>query len=273
MAPLTLAVVPSATPGDHRAALDELCAALSTELGEPVRGLLPDSYSDLIRQIELDRVQYAWMSPALAVLASEKQRLEPLLSAVREDRTDFRAVLFVDGNGPFRTIEDLQGKTVAWVDTASAAGYLVPRLHLAAKGIDPSRLFGEELFLRSHAEVVTAVYDGRAQVGATYAHRPPQGQPIRRAGFIDVAPDRPARVLEWTQAIPSDVIVGHGLMSRAQHRAFSAAIQALASRDDGRPLLYRAFHAEQFAPTPRDALRPLLQMVRLARTHGLLHHL
>src|SRR5512135_2939983 len=157
MAPLTLAVVPSAMPGDHRAALEELCAALSAQLGERVRGFLPESYSELISQLELDRVQYAWMSPALVVLASEKQRLEPLLSAVREDRTDYRAVLFVDGNGPFQTIDDLHGKTVAWVDAASASGYLVPRLHLAAKGIDPSRLFGEELFLRSHAEVVRAV--------------------------------------------------------------------------------------------------------------------
>ena len=270
---ITLAVVPSATPGDHRAALDELCAELTPLLGDRVKGMTPDSYSELISQLERDRVQYAWMSPALLVLASEKQRLDPLLSAVREDRTDYRAVLFVDGNGPFQTIDDLAGKTVAWVDTASAAGYLVPRLHLAAKGIDPSRHFGTELFLRSHAEVVRAVYEDRAQVGATYAHRPPAGRPIRRAGFIDVAPDRAARVLEWTQAIPSDVIVGHGLLSRAQHRTFVAAIETLGERDDGRALLYRTFHAERFSPTPRDALRPLFQMVRLARTHGLLHHL
>ncbi len=273
MPPITLAVVPSAMPGDHRAALDELCAAISDVLGERVKGMTPDSYSSLISQLERDRVQYAWMSPALLVLASEKQRLEPLLSSVREDRTDYRSVLFVDGNGPFRTIDDLVGKKVAWVDAASASGYLVPRLHLAAKGIDPSRLFGEELFLRSHAEVVRAVYDGRAHVGATYAHRPPKGEPIRRAGFVDVAPERPARVLEWTQAIPSDLIVGHGLIARSQHRAFAAAIQELAARDDGRELLFQAFHADRFAPTPRDALRPLLQMVRLARTHGLLHHL
>ncbi|MGE5186040.1 MAG: phosphate/phosphite/phosphonate ABC transporter substrate-binding protein [Acidobacteriota bacterium] len=273
MPSITLAVVPSATPGDHRAALDELCGALSTQLGYRVRGMTPESYSELISQLERDRVQYAWMSPALVVLAAEKQRLEPLLSAVREDRTDYRSVLFVADEAPFQRIDDLHGKKVAWVDAASASGYLVPRLHLAAKGIAPARLFGDELFLRSHAEVVRAVYDGRADIGATYAHRPAQGRPIRRAGFIDVAPDRPARVLEWTQAIPSDVIAGHGLLSRTQHRAFAAAIGALAEREDGRALLYRAFHAERFTPTPRDALRPLWQMVRLARTHGLLHHL
>jgi phosphonate transport system substrate-binding protein len=270
---LTLAVVPSATPGDHKVALDALCTTLSRMLETQVRGENPSSYAELISRFEKDRVQYAWMSPALVVLGSEKLRLDPLLSAVREDKTEYRSVLFVDAAGPFKSVDDLLGKKVAWVDPASASGYLVPRLHLAAKGIDPGRLFGEEMFLRSHGEVVRAVFDGRAEVGATYAHRPPPGRPIRRAGFIDVAPDREARVLEWTQSIPSDVIAGHGLLARSQHRTFANAILELSYHDEGRRLLFDAFHAEKFALTPRDALRPLWQMVRLARNHGLLHQL
>ena len=88
----------------------------------------------------------------------------------------------------------------------------------------PDDFFGEELFLRSHAEVVRAVLDGRADVGATYAQRPAPGQPIQRAGFLDVAPERSIRVLEWTRPIPNDVIVGHGLLSFAEHRAFGDAM-------------------------------------------------
>ena len=270
---LTLAVVPSVTPGDTRAALQDLCARLSSLLDTKVVGVHPDSYSELQSQLERDRVQYAWMPPALIVLGSEKLRLEPLLSSVREDKTEYRAVLFVDAASAFRDTRDLVGKKVAWVDPASASGYLVPRLHLAAKGIDPGRLFGEELFLKSHSEVVRAVFSGRAHAGATYAYRPPQGEPVKRAGFLDVMPDREARVLEWTQAIPSDVIAGHGLIPRAQHRVFSNALLTLAHEDTGRRLLYQVFHTDRFAITPRDALRPLWQMVRLARQHGLLNQL
>ena len=270
---ITLAVVPSATPGDSRAALAALCESLSRVLDVRVTGANPASYSELQSELEKDRVQYAWMSPALVVLGKEKLRLEPLLSAVREDRADYRSVLFVDERGPIRSVADLQGTTVAWVDRASASGYLVPRLHLASRGIDPTHLFREELFVRSHAEVVRAVFDGRAQVGATYAQMPDEHAPIRRAGFRDVAPDRDARVLEWSRAIPNDVIVGHGLISRVAHQRFAAAIETLAAREDGKKLLYAAFHAERFAPTPAHALRPLWQMVRLARKHGLLHQL
>ena len=270
---ITLAVVPSATPGDSRTALEAVCSAVGELLGTTVRAANPESYSALASELEKDRIQYAWMSPALVVLTEERIFLRPLLSAVRGDRTDYCAALFVDGDQPIRTISALQGKTVAWVDHTSASGYLLPRFQLAARGLDPDQLFGKQLVLGSHGEVVRAVFDGRADAGATYAERPPEGQPIRRAGFCDVAPERSARVLEWTTPIPNDVIVGHGLLPKVEHERFATAILALAKREDGRKLLYNAFHAEQFTTTPRNALKPLGELVRNARMHGLLNQL
>ena len=273
-APITLAVVPSTTPGDSRAALAAVCSELGTLLGTDVRGVNPESYEALIGEMQRDRVQYAWMSPALCVLSERHLMLRPVLSAVRGSRVDYCSALFVDAASPARDLEELAGTTVAWVDATSASGYLVPRLHLASRGIDPAGFFGKELFLRSHAEVVRAVFDGRAQLGATYSERPSPGATVElRSGFRDVAPEREARVLEWTGAIPNDVIAGHGLLSRADHRVFGNAILTLAERADGRELLYKAFHTGQFTSTPRNALRPLWNLVELARRHGLLTQL
>jgi phosphonate transport system substrate-binding protein len=273
MGEITLAVVPSSTPGDSRLVLDGLCVALTKLLDTPVSGINSRSYQDLAAELEKGRVDYAWMSPTLMLLTSEHIQLRPLLSAVRDGTTDYCAALFVADEMPIESVEELQGRTIAWVDTTSASGYLLPRLQLAARGIDPTRFFRQELFLRSHAEVVKAVLDGRADVGATYAHRPAEGEPIKRAGFIDVAPTRKVRVLEWSNPIPNDMIVGHGLLSKPEHRIFSNAILTLAELDNGRRLLYRAFHAEQFAVTPRNALRPLESLVGIARKHGLFSHL
>src|SRR5256885_12189525 len=103
---ITLAVVPSATPGDAHA-LDRLCGELGKLLDTEVRGVRPESYSAMTTELELDRVQYAWMSPALVVLASEKIRISPLLSAVREDRTDYCSALFVPEDSAIRSLEDL----------------------------------------------------------------------------------------------------------------------------------------------------------------------
>ncbi|MBA3454949.1 MAG: phosphate/phosphite/phosphonate ABC transporter substrate-binding protein [Deltaproteobacteria bacterium] len=273
MPSITLAVVPSATPGDSRAALVELCTELGKLLDAQVRCIHPESYTDLTSELEKDRVQFAWMPPALLVMGREHIQLRALLSAERYGSTEYCGALFVDAERSIRTIEDLRGKTIAWVDQTSAAGYLYPRLAIAAQGLDPDRFFGRELFLRSHAEVVRAVFDGRADAGATYAQRPTEGERVRGAGFTDVAPDRKARVLGLTGAIPNDLIVGHGLLPKPEHRIFGNAILTLCERDDGRRLLYNAFHTERFVVTPRTTLEGVWDQVRLARMHGLLTHL
>lgn len=274
MGEITLAVVPSSTPGDARLALDSLCIALTKLLDMPVHGINCATYSDLAQELEKDRVDYAWMSPALMILTNENIQLRPLLSAVRDDRTEYCAAFFVDGKRPYRTLEELRGGVVAWVDRTSASGYIVPRIHLAARGFDPIRFFRKELFLGSHAEVVRAVLDGRADVGTTYGQRPDDGEPVRRAGFLHVAPDRHVRVLEWTRAIPNDVIVGHGLLPKPEHRLFSNAILTLSQRDDaGRRLLFNVFHAEQFVTPHRNVLLPVQELVALAREHGLMSQL
>ena len=273
MGAITLALVPSSTPGDSRFALDGLCVALTKLLDTPVHGINSASYQDLAGELEKDRVDYAWMSPTLMLLTNERIQLRPLLSAVRNDRTEYNAALFVDGSRNWYSLDDVKGKTVAWVDPTSASGYLFPRVHMAARGRDPAHWFGKELFLRSHAEVVRAVFDGRADVGATYGQCPEAGEPIVRAGFLDVAPQHPVRVIEWTVSIPNDVIAGHGLLSKPEHRIFSNAILTLAETDRGKRLLRKAFAADTFMTTPRNTLKPVQELVEEARRNGVLPHL
>jgi phosphonate transport system substrate-binding protein len=273
MGAITLALVPSSTPGDSRFALDRLCIALTKILDTPVHGINSSSYQELASEMEKDRVDYAWIPPVLMMLTQERIQLRPLLSAIRNDRTDYSAALFVDGAKPFRSLEDLRGTRVAWVDPTSASGYVIPRFHLATRGIELQGFFKEEHFLRSHTEVVRAVLDGSADVGATYGQIPEPGQPVTRAGFLDVAPHRHIRVIEWSRPIPNDMIVGHGLLSKPDHRIFSNAILTLAENDRGRRLLYAAFHADKFMTTPRLALKPIEEILEIARAHGLMQQM
>ena len=94
------------------------------------------------------------------------------------------------------------------------------------------------------------------------------------ARFLHVAPERHVRVLEWTQPIPNDVIVGHGLLSKPEHRVFANAILTLSERDDAsRRVLYNVFHAERFMTPSRNVLKPAQDLVSLAREHGLMSQL
>jgi ABC-type phosphate/phosphonate transport system substrate-binding protein len=87
------------------------------------------------------------------------------------------------------------------------------------------------------------------------------------------APDRHIRVIEWSRPIPNDMIVGHGLLSKPEHRIFGNAILTLAESERGRRLLHSVFHADRFMTTPRLALKPVEEIVELARAHGVMHQM
>src|SRR6478609_4448713 len=109
MGAITLALVPSSTPGDSRFALDALCVTLTKLLDTPVHGINSASYQDLADELEKDRVDYAWMSPTLMLLTNERIQLKPLLSSVRNGRTDYASALFVDAAKSYYSLDDAIG--------------------------------------------------------------------------------------------------------------------------------------------------------------------
>ena len=99
--PIIFAVVPSVSgAAESREALDHLSASISDKMGCAVAGHLAASYGEVVTELERERVQFAWMSPLLSVLAEERLRLRPLLSSVRDDRSEYCGVLFVDDSNP-----------------------------------------------------------------------------------------------------------------------------------------------------------------------------
>ena len=69
----------------------------------------------------------------------------PLAIPTRRGATVYHAALIVRRDGP-KTIEECRGRRATWVQRDSAADYLVPRLHMAAQGLDVLRFFSRELF-------------------------------------------------------------------------------------------------------------------------------
>jgi phosphonate transport system substrate-binding protein len=257
---LTFVALPAR--GDSLAALTRLCADVAAICGRPVRAHRAASYEELVTSLERGRAQLAWMSPLVATLAEDRLPLRPLLVTSRAGQAEYRSVLFAQADSPLRSIDDLHASTVAWVDPASCSGYLVPRLMIAAAGHDLTELFAEELFAGSHDEVVRAVREGRATVGATFADYE-QWSPVSAVrGAL--------RVLATSDPIPNDLIVAHTLLPLTDAMAFAAALHSVARSPGGRALLDDVFDANGFEFTDGTHLRRLRMQVQVARRLGLL---
>ncbi|MFO0613088.1 MAG: PhnD/SsuA/transferrin family substrate-binding protein [Polyangiaceae bacterium] len=137
----------------------------------------------------------------------------------------------------------------------SSARYVVPRMQIAAEGLDPDTIFSEQTFRRTHEAVVKAVQAGEADVGATFASFGANATAPTTAGWLEVSiPNEEIHVIATAGPIPSDVIA----MSK-ELAADTAKLLSEALRDLGQPvkLLLGAESFEKPDSAHFDALRKL----------------
>jgi phosphonate transport system substrate-binding protein len=184
-------------------ALARLCGALSEHLEMEVVPRSFDGYAELLRAIDAREIELAWLPPIPALHAIGAGDVVPLALPVRAGVTTFGSALFAREDGRVKNLVDLEAVRAGWVDQHSAAGYVVIRAALRARGIDLRAAFGQELFYGSHGAVVDAVLAGEVDVGATHVHFAVDGSGLARSGWGD----RRVRVVALAGPIPSDMLV------------------------------------------------------------------
>ncbi len=197
---LRVAIATSIDPGVVLPKLGDLCAVLERALGRPASGHLMISYEQLELYANADSVELMWLPPLIAGRLVPSGAAHPLAVPVRKGHHSYATALFTRPGGDVTDLGALTGKRVAWVDKKSAAGYLLPRALLAARGIAPDETFGEQTMAGAHQKVVAQVLSGAADVGATYVH-------LEDGEIVGAAwGEREVKVLAVHGPIPSDVL-------------------------------------------------------------------
>lgn len=205
-----MALVFAVVSGSSRAEahLAAMCGELTRTLSRPVTPRVLPTYAALEQEVVQGRAQIVWAPPLLALDLEARGVVSIDLCCTRGGEVGYHAAIFTRHASRIETIADLKGSHVAWVDEHSSAGYLVPRLRIAAEGLDPAQLFGRESFLGTHARVARAVLEGDADAGATYVTlEPGTGRPVS-AGWLGAgAGINGAFIVATAGPIPSDAIV------------------------------------------------------------------
>lgn len=247
--------------------LKDLCEIISAATGTVFYAHLALSYRELADAIEHGDVGLAWMPPIPAVELEDKGVATPLALPSRRETTSYNAALIVRRGGP-KTVAELQGRRVAWVDPESAAGYLVPRLHIASLGFDVQKFFGQETFVKSHFGVVDAVVNGLADVGATFCSLDPITKRVITAGWTgaDGGTIRPVDVVTTMGPIPNEAIVTATKMPASIKASVTRWLLHLDA--PARALLTELFHVQTFRLATPAHFEPLRHMLRTARARG-----
>lgn len=87
--------------------------------------------------------------------------VEPLVTTEGLDgTTGYYSILIVKSDSPYKTLDDLKGKSVAFADPVSTSGYIVPMVSLTKIGVDANKFFGKTSFSGGHEQSTLAVLKG-----------------------------------------------------------------------------------------------------------------
>lgn len=168
--------------------------------------VIPQSYVAVVESFGTKRADIAAINTFGYLLANEKYGAEARLTVLRHGSATYQSQFIAKEGSSIKSIADLKGKKVAFVDSSSISGYLLPMKILKEKGIEPS----ETVFASKHDNVVSMIYQGQVDAGATFYSPPADGeiQDARRlvkTQYPDV--EKKVKIIDLTESIPNDPII------------------------------------------------------------------
>ena len=93
--------------------------------------------------------------------------------------TGYVSLMYTLTDSGIESLDDMEGRSLAFADPNSTSGYLVPRAELTAAGIDIDSYFSRTGFGGGHEQAVVAVLNGQYDAGVTWS----SGQGEEAEGF------------------------------------------------------------------------------------------
>jgi phosphonate transport system substrate-binding protein len=137
---------------------------LGKATGLPVKLFESSDYNGTIQALSSGQVDMANIAGGgyANVDAQVGQLVAPVLT-VRQAEGDmgYYSALLVRADSPVRSLADMKGRTLGYVDFNSTSGYLYPRAKMRQQGVEPDTFFGKTSFAGGHTQAVMALENGQ----------------------------------------------------------------------------------------------------------------
>lgn len=204
--PVKVFLIPSVDAQMLKDKAQDLQKGLEELTGYKIKLSVPSSYIAVVEAFGTKRADIAVMNTFGYLLAHRKYDVEAKLIVTRFGDTSYKSQIIARNDSKINSLEDIKGSKFAYVDPASASGYLLAKSLFKKKGIEPS----ETMFAQKHDSVVSMVYQGQVDAGATFYSPAINGkiQDARRlvkVQFPDV--EEKVKIVSLTDPIPNDPII------------------------------------------------------------------
>jgi phosphonate transport system substrate-binding protein len=240
--PIVMSFVPSGDTQEIIASGDQLAQMIQDKTGLVIKANVGTDFAAVREAMGAEKAHIGWLNTFNYVLANEKYGVDVALVTVRYGSTSYKGQIIVRADSGIKTLADLKGKVMCWVDPNSTSGYIVPRIMLKANGIDPDKDFAKTIEAGSHNNVVTQVYNGDCDAGATYVDA--------RSSVEKDIPDVKEKVIAiaTTADIPNDNVSFIKNFPADQRKQIVDALLEIAGSEEGKKALNELYSIEGLEP-------------------------
>lgn len=222
---------------------------------------IPQSYIAVVESFGTSRADVAALNSFGYILAHERYGVEAKLTVLRHGSSTYQSQVIAKEDSKIKTIDDLKGKKIAFVDPASTSGYLLPLKMLRDKKVEPA----ETVFAMKHDNVVSMVYNGQVDAGATY-YSPPEKDVIQDARrlvktqYPDV--EKKIKIVQLSEGIPNDPVVFRKNMPEEMKSKIVEALLSYIKTEEGKVVFGAIFGVDDIkraTDADYDAVRGMLK--------------
>ena len=165
---LTVGLIPSEDSRAMIANSQAMMDMLSKALGMPVKPFVAADYNGVIEALRSKRLDVAYLGPFSYVLGTTVADIEAFAVAEtkKAGRTFYRSQVIAHKSSGIKTVNDLKGRTFAFVDPSSTSGHLFPKAGLMKAGLNTDKDFGRVIFSGSHDSNAIAVQNKKIDAAA-----------------------------------------------------------------------------------------------------------
>jgi len=216
----TLAVIPNMPAMTLHKNWTPFADYLSEKLGIRIELKIYDKIGTFLAETEDGKADFIYSAPNMFYQAYQKQEYIPLVRS----STMMRGVVFVRKDSPYRTVRDLQGKSIAFVGPKNVCSVLTRHAMTTGQG----RINFNASYNGSTVNVAKIVQLGKADAGGTLD--------------ISMMSDVPEMANEFRTILETNQIASHPLAAHPRvpaklREAFSKTVLAMDTSEQGRKIL------------------------------------
>jgi len=232
---------------------------IQEQTGVTIRFTILSRYGNIIDSFRTEKLDGAFWGSFTGALAIRKLGIEPIVRPLWLDGTStYHGYVFVRKDSGIKSVRNMKGTTIAFVERATMAGYIFPMAYFREHGVvDPDTFFKEYYFAGSHDAAIEAVLHKEVDVGCA------KNTIFALVSGKDPRVKEEIQILAESPKVPSNGLGIRPDLAPAIKEALTEAFLNMDKTPSGRKLLAE-FGAIRFIATTKDDYLPVFGIAEKA---------